>query len=93
VIANEQSADPVVTGLRERISAEDRAILEAVNRRLELVAELWRHKAVAGHDVSDPHREARMLAELRAANTGPLSAEGVERLLQALLELTRDEVR
>jgi hypothetical protein len=33
-----------------------------------------------------------MLEELRAANSGPLSDEGAEALLQAVLDLTKREV-
>jgi chorismate mutase len=85
-------SDPVVESLRARISALDREILEAFNRRLELVAELKRHKQEHGLDFVDPERERRMLEELRAANPGPLSDGGVTVLLQALLDLTKREV-
>ena len=85
--------DPVVDELRARITTLDRDVLEAVNRRLELVAELKRHKDETGLAFVDPDRERRMLDELRAANSGPLSAEGVATLLQALLDLTKSELR
>ena len=84
--------DPVVDELRARISSLDREVLEAFNRRLELVAELKRHKDETGLAFVDPDRERRMLDELRAANSGPLSAEGVTTLLQALLALTKAEL-
>ena len=84
--------DAHVDEVRAQISALDRSIFEAVNRRLELVAELKRHKDETGLAFVDPDRERRMLDELRAANSGPLSAEGVATLLQALLELTKAEL-
>ena len=86
------SEDPLIAGLRAQISAIDREVLAAFNRRLELVATLKRHKDERGLDFVDPDREWRMLAELRAANPGPLSDEGVETLLRALLDLTKREV-
>jgi len=84
--------DPFVDRLRAQISALDREVLDAFNRRLELVARLKRHKDEHGLDFLDPDRERRMLEELRSANGGPLSDEGVGTLLHALLDLTKREV-
>ena len=85
-------ADPLIDELRGQISALDREVLAAVNRRLELVARLKRHKDELGLGFVDPDRERRMLDELRAANPGPLTGEGVETLLRALLDLTKREL-
>ena len=82
----------LVDELRAQISALDREVLDALNRRLELVARLKHHKEEAGLAFLDPERERRMLAELRAVNVGPLSDEGVEVLLRALLDLTKAEL-
>jgi chorismate mutase len=84
--------DPVIAGLRLEVEAVDRAILAAVNRRLELVARLKREKSDRGLAFLDPERETWLRDELVRANAGPLSQEGVERLLAAILELTKDEV-
>ena len=86
------SADPRIEELRDRISELDRTILDAVNERIELVASLKPIKEELGLDFFDPGREQRMLEDLRSANGGPLSDGGVERLLGALLELTRSEL-
>jgi len=86
------SDDPVLRELREQISATDRGILDAVNARLELVARIKEHKESRGIEFLDPEREQSMLRELRAANRGPLSGEGVEELLMSVLELTKREV-
>jgi chorismate mutase len=77
---------------REQISALDRAILEAVNRRLELVAELKAYKDEHRIDFVDPNREEAMLADLLERNRGPLSHEGVRTLLTELLALTKREL-
>jgi 3-deoxy-7-phosphoheptulonate synthase / chorismate mutase len=82
----------LVDELRAQISALDREVLDALNRRLELVARLKHHKEETGLAFLDPERERRMLAELRAVNVGPLSDEGVEVLLRALLDLTKAEL-
>ena len=78
--------------LRRRIGENDRAIVDAVNLRLRLVAELWRLKEEHGDARLDPERERRLREELRAANEGPLSTDGLDRLVGELLELTKREL-
>jgi chorismate mutase/prephenate dehydratase len=85
-------ADPHVEELRGRIAARDLALLEAVNARLELVAELKAYKDANGIAFLDPDREARLVAELQRANRGPLSEEGVRHLIEEVLALTKREL-
>jgi chorismate mutase len=85
--------DPVVRDLRERITETDRAILAAVNGRLELVRELRDHKLANGWDFVDKGREERLLAALLDENPGPLSATGLRELFGDVLELTKRELR
>ena len=84
--------DPVLRELREKISDTDRAILDAVNARLELVAQIRAHKEAQGIGFLDPAREQAMLRELTEANGGPLSDQGVHELLTSVLDLTKREV-
>ena len=84
--------DPILNGLREQISAFDRAIVEAVNHRLELVAQIKAYKDSQGLGFLDPKREEQMLDELTRSNRGPLSEEGLRELLQAILDLSKREV-
>jgi chorismate mutase/prephenate dehydratase len=81
--------DPVLLDLREQISAADRAILDAFNTRLELVARIKQHKESRGIGFLDPDREKSMLHDLAKVNSGPLSEEGVRELLAGVLELTK----
>jgi chorismate mutase len=84
--------DPFVQQTREQLTSLDRSIFDAVNRRLELVARLKRHKAEHGYSFVDPSREKRMVDEAVATNAGPLSAEGLRRLYAEVLALTKREV-
>ena len=84
--------DPTVQRLRDEISALDRTILDAVNRRIDLVASLRRHKQEVGLPFLDPERERALLDDLVSANSGPLSDEGVGDLFRELLDLTTREV-
>jgi len=63
-----------------------------VNDRLRLVSELWALKRELGFDRMDPDRETRLRAALAEHNRGPLSDAGLERLVSALLDLTKDEM-
>jgi chorismate mutase len=90
--SGEPSADPVIRRLREQISDNDRAIVEGINRRLELVSRLKEYKGARGYEFVDHAREDWMLAYLSRANRGPLSPEGLREIFEALLELTKREV-
>ena len=83
--------DPLAK-LRARIGENDRAIVEAVNERLRLVAELWRIKETHGAERFDPDRERRLRDELATANRGPLTPEGLDALVSELLALTKREL-
>jgi chorismate mutase len=85
-------SDAAIHRLREQIAERDRSILDAVNARLQLVAELKRHKEVEGIDFLDPDQEERLLRALERANAGPLSPEGLRQLFDEILALTKREV-
>ncbi len=89
---NDSSSDPTLQRLRREISGADREILGAVNARLELVAQLKRHKESLGMSFVDADRERELLDELARANGGPLSEEGMRAFFAGLLELTKREV-
>ena len=78
--------------IRRQITANDTAIVAAVNNRLELVSALWALKAELGLETVDPDRERRLREALAEANAGPLSAEGLDRLVTDLLDLTKTEL-
>ena len=84
--------DDVVDRLRSEITSVDREILAAVNRRLELVERLKRHKDEHGIAFVDPDREARMIAERLRENAGPLSEEGLRAFYAELLALCKREL-
>jgi 3-deoxy-7-phosphoheptulonate synthase/chorismate mutase len=86
------SSDPTVGRIRDELAQRDREILDAVNARLRLVAELKRYKDEAGIPFVDREQEQRLLDRLAAANTGPLSEEGLRELFTTILALTKREV-
>lgn len=84
--------DPLIRQLREQISDNDRAIVDAINARLKLVARLKGYKESRGLDFVDPEREEWMLQYLQRANRGPLTSEGLKELFEEILDLTKREV-
>jgi chorismate mutase/prephenate dehydratase len=84
-------ADPVLERLRDEIMAADRALVETINTRLELVAEIRRYKERNELPFLDPAREEWMLAYLTRANRGPLSEEGLAELYALVLDLSKRE--
>ena len=79
--------------LRAEIGALDRTVLETLNRRLELVRRVTRHKQDTGTPLIDAEREAELLRELADANSGPLSERAVQGVFAAVLDVMKQEVR
>jgi chorismate mutase len=88
----EADKDPVVRQLREQISDNDLAIVNAINRRLKLVKRLKEYKTSRGFEFVDQAREDWMISYLSRANQGPLSAAGLREIYGELLDLTKREV-
>jgi chorismate mutase len=84
--------DEYVARVRRQISDLDRSLVELVNQRLALVAQLKRYKDEHGIGFVDPAREEWMLQYLQRLNRGPLSREGLEELYHELLDLMKREV-
>jgi prephenate dehydrogenase len=79
--------------LREEIDSLDRAVLETLNRRLEVVRRINEHKQDAGAATIDAEREAQLIRELKAANAGPLSERAVDAVFGAVLDVMKQETR
>jgi chorismate mutase len=84
--------DTIIVKLRREISAVDRDLLGAVNRRIEIVRRLHGHKEQKGIPLRDLEREEELIRELQEDNRGPLSEEGVASLFHFVLDLTRKEL-
>lgn len=91
-VNEEQTPDPVIKQFREQISDTDRAIVDALNKRLKLVAQIKAYKESHGVSFLDPEREEWMIQYLTRANRGPLSAEGLRELFTFVLDLSKREV-
>lgn len=85
-------SDDVVTNLRDEITAIDRELIALVNRRIDTVARLKRHKDEHGIAFVDPNREAQMISDRVQENGGPLSEEGLRAFYAELLALVKREL-
>jgi chorismate mutase len=86
------AADKTLDDLREQLAVNDGALLDLVNKRLDLVQQIKQRKTELGVAFLDQEREAWLLDHLRNANSGRLSDEGLRELLSAVLDLTKREL-
>jgi chorismate mutase len=87
-----EEGDAVLAQFREQITDNDRAIVDAINKRLKLVAQIKRYKEARDMPFVDTAREEWMLRYLSRANRGPLSEEGLRELFAEILDRTKREV-
>lgn len=86
------TTDAALGDLRNLLEVNDRALVDLVNRRLDLVEMIKQRKAELGVEFIDPEREAWLLDHLRGVNDGRLSDEGLLELLTTVLDLTKREL-
>ena len=91
-MAADPTTDAALDDLRKLLAANDVALLDLVNRRLDLVEKIKQRKSELGVAFVDPEREAWLLDYLRGANKGPLSDDGLRELLTTVLDLTKREL-
>jgi chorismate mutase len=89
---SQPESDALIRQLREQISDNDRSIVRALNRRLELVSRLKHYKESRGMEFVDLQREQWIIQDLTRANRGPISPEGLREIYQAIFDLTKREV-
>jgi chorismate mutase len=90
--STETAQDAYVQQVRRQISDVDSSLVELVNKRLKLVAQLKRYKDEHGIGFVDLAREEWMLQYLQRGNRGPLSQGGLSELYHELLDLMKREV-
>ena len=85
--------DPVIKQFREQISDNDLKILDAINKRIRLVNQLWDYKRGHDVDVYAPEREDWLLTFAARANKGPLSHDALIEIYRHVIEVTQHEAR
>lgn len=76
---------PGLDGVRERITALDRRLVDLLNRRARLVVRVGALKRAAGTGAYAPDREAQVLDGVLARNAGPLPDRAVEAVMREVM--------
>ena len=83
------SSASALTTLRDQIDGLDRDLLAMLNRRARLAQEVGEIKKREGSVVFRPEREAQVIANLKAANAGPLKAEHIAPVWREIMSACR----
>lgn len=70
---------------RDQIDAIDRRLVELLNERTRIVEQLGAVKEQLGVPVHEPRREDDVLANVAAANHGPLPPEALRRMFERIV--------
>lgn len=74
-----------LTPLREQIDSLDAQLVELINRRLALAAEIGRIKRGAGGEIYVPEREDAVLRKVAEHNRGPIKPEALHAIYRELM--------
>jgi chorismate mutase len=80
---------PTIESLREEIDRLDRVLVKLLNQRATYALEIGRMKEQAGLPIYQPAREADVLANVGAANAGPLDPGAITRLFERIIDEAR----
>jgi chorismate mutase-like protein len=78
---------------RRKIDEMDRQLVELLNERSRCALEIGRLKRAASLPLYQPEREQEILANVEAANRGPLPDRAIRRLFERILDEARSVER
>ena len=71
--------------LRQAIDEIDEKILDLINQRLSLAKQIGDFKKQGGIQITDSGREKEILNRLLEKNNGPLGADGLRNIFEAII--------
>jgi chorismate mutase len=74
---------------RARIDEIDLQLVRLFNERTKCAIEIGHIKKRLGLEIYSPRREAQVIANVTAANQGPLDAEAIRRLFERVIDEAR----
>jgi chorismate mutase-like protein len=85
------SPDPAaaLARCRERIDEIDRRLVDLLNERTSIVEEIGRVKKEAKLAIYEPKRESQVFENITLHNAGPLTADGVKRIFERIIDEMR----
>lgn len=75
---------------RDRIDKLDRKILDLLNARTRIVEEIGRIKHELDLPIYEPRREDEVYENITGNNAGPLTADGVRRVFERIIDEMRN---
>jgi chorismate mutase len=75
--------------LRKRIDLLDASLVKLLNARAACALEIGRLKRDLGMAIYQPEREAGVLKNVQAVNTGPLDQPAIKRLFERIIDEAR----
>lgn len=88
-MSDQKTAEKTIDDWRVRIDEIDLQLVRLFNERTHCAIEIGHIKKRLGLDVYSPTREQQVIANVTAANRGPLDAEAVRRLFERVIDEAR----
>jgi chorismate mutase len=85
----EKSSEMTMDDWRRRIDEIDLQLVDLFNERTTCAIEIGHIKKRLGLEIYSPKREAQVIANVTAANAGPLDAEAIRRLFERVIDEAR----
>jgi chorismate mutase len=85
----EKSSEMTMEDWRRRIDEIDLRLVELFNERTKCAIEIGHIKKRLGLEIYSPKREAQVIANVTAANAGPLDSEAIRRLFERVIDEAR----
>ena len=82
-----------IGALRQSIDKIDEKILNLINQRLSLAKQIGDFKKQDGIQITDSGREKQIFNRLQKKNNGPMSAEGLRNIFEAIIAECRNAQR
>jgi chorismate mutase len=90
---NREAALQALVTCRDQIDVLDRRIIELLNERTRIVEEIGRIKQELNLPIYEPRREDEVFANVTGHNHGPMTAEGVRRVFERIVDEMRNVQR
>ena len=88
-MGNENCVEKTMEDWRQRIDEIDLQLVRLFNERTKCAIEIGHIKKRQGLEIYSPRREAQVIANVTAANEGPLDAEAIRRLFERVIDEAR----
>ena len=86
---NQDEAQQKLDQFRVMIDNVDARLVELLNERTRVVEEIGRVKREAQLPIYEPKREDQVFANITASNQGPITAAGLRRIFERIIDEMR----